>query len=155
MNIINFFPPKIVESFEVSTTKDQPLTTSNATTTNGEDGNNSPSDNSSHNENITMSSIDISEITRERDMLLEQVELLKEEHQFSLQVHQQAAAIESATPAVAAAVVSEAQASHRALLKEKDNLFHENERLLRELDILREAVVAQENQSPGNIFNFH
>ena len=102
-----------------------------------------------------MSSIDISEITRERDMLLEQVELLKEEHQFSLQVHQQAAAIESATPAVAAAVVSEAQASHRALLKEKDNLFHENERLLRELDILREAVVAQENQSPGNIFNFH
>ena len=74
-------------------------------------------------------------------MLLEQVELLKEEQQFSMQVHQQAAAEEGG---------SGAQSSHRAILKEKDDLFQENQRLLRELDILREAVVAQESVPAGN-----
>ena len=146
----------IVDSFEVLSTKDQPLTASNtaaSTTTIKEDENNSSSSNQ-NNDDAIMSGVDINEITRERDMLLEQVELLKEEHQFSMQVHQQAAATESSTPASVnaggAVVESDVQANHRKLLKEKDNLFQENERLLRELDILREAVVAQENQSSGN-----
>ena len=82
---------------------------------------------------IISENVDIGELTRERDMLLEQVELLKEEKNFSMHVHE----------------VEEKQA-HRVSDREKDDLLNENQRLVRELDILQEAAEAKNTKEAND-----
>ena len=86
------------------------------------------------NERVTTpeETINIGELSRERDMLLEQVELLKEEQQFSQHVHQ------------ATEFEKESLESYRIVLREKDELLQENQQISRELEILREAITTQE-----------
>ena len=65
---------------------------------------------------------DIGELSRERDMLLEQVELLKNEQNFSMQLHE-----------------ADENKANVVLAKERDDLLNENERMTKELEILRQA----------------
>lgn len=62
------------------------------------------------------------ELSRERDMLLEQVELLKNEQNFSMHVHE-----------------ADENTANDVLAKERDDLLNENGRMKRELEILRQV----------------
>ena len=69
-------------------------------------------------------------------MLLEQVELLKEEHDISVHVHE----------------VEEEQANKK-FMRQKDELLNENKRLLREVEIMREAMESKDEDGQTSALN--
>ncbi|XP_057301771.1 unconventional myosin-Va-like isoform X2 [Hydractinia symbiolongicarpus] len=81
---------------------------------------------------VTNLSLELFEVTRERDMLLEQVELLKEEHEISVSISK---------------VASDEGDKSKNLQQENKMLRSENDKIKKELGVLAQAIEEDEEEN--------
>lgn len=81
---------------------------------------------------VTNLSSELFEVTRERDMLLEQVELLKEEHEISVSISK---------------VASDEGDKSKNLQQENEMLRSENDKIKKELGVLAQAIEEDEEEN--------